>query len=348
MRRVVPVDDYIAAVLTELEMRVLAVATPRLSTLYLGGGTPTKLGETGLAGLIDRLRNSGLITLEPDAEVTIEANPEDVTPAAVAAWRASGVNRMSLGAQSFHPPTLAWMHRTHDAQAIERALETARAGGIDDISLDLIFAVPRELERDWRADLERVIALEPTHLSFYGLTIEPHTPLGKWTARGDVEEAPEDDYAAEFLEAHHRLKEAGFEHYEVSNYALPGRRSRHNSSYWLRVPYIGLGPSAHSYDGVRRRWNEREYESWRERIVRGDDPTAGEEHLDASMIEAEEAYLGLRTDTGVDVTPAQREIVQTWVEKGWALLTRSHVTLTPEGWLRLDALAAALTSDPSR
>lgn len=319
-----------------------------LETLYLGGGTPSKLGAVGVQDLINRLINTGLLTIDPATEFTLEANPEDVSAESVAAWRSAGVNRISLGAQSFHAPTLAWMHRTHDAQTIEVALQTARAGGIDDISLDLIFAVPPALGRSWQVDLERAIALAPSHLSLYGLTIEPHTPLGKWTARGDVEEAPEDDYATEFLEAHAALAAVGFEHYEVSNYSLPGRRSRHNSAYWRRVPYVGVGPSSHSYDGARRSWNEREYEAWRGRLSRGESPVAGDELLSAEMIEAEDAYLGLRTTTGVPVSAGRGRTVQTWVENGWGTVADGRVLLTPEGWLRLDALATALTSDPSR
>ena len=348
VRRSVPVLEYTDAIEAELSRRLRGLPILDLDTLYLGGGTPSKLGATGVVELVDRLIHTGLVSLSSTAEVTMEANPEDVSAASVAAWGSAGVNRISLGAQSFHAPTLAWMHRTHEAHAIEAAVETARAGGISDISLDLIFAVPQELGRDWRSDLDRSIALAPSHLSVYGLTIEPHTPLGKWTARGDVEEAPEDEYAAQFLEAHGALTAAGFEHYEVSNYALGGRRSRHNSAYWRRVPYIGLGPSAHSYDGARRSWNEREYEAWRERLRRGESPQAGDELLAPDMIEAEDAYLGLRTSSGVALTAGLGPTVQIWVENGWGTVLDGRVRLTPEGWLRLDALAAALTSDPSR
>ena len=344
--------DFIDAIEAELVARLAGGPVVALETIYLGGGTPSKLGADGVRRLIDRVVGTGLLTIGHGAEVTMEANPEDVSPGAVEAWAAAGINRLSLGAQSFHPPTLAWMHRTHDAGAIELALRTARDGGIDDISLDLIFAVPPKLGRHWRDDLDRAIALAPNHLSLYGLTVEPHTPLGKWTARGLVAEAPEDDYAAEFLEAHELLASAGFDHYEVSNYSRPGEHSRHNSAYWRRVPYLGVGPSAHSYDGERRSWNTREYEAWRERLALGQSPLAGDEWLTPEMIDAEDAYLGLRTSAGLSVTGGRAQTAQRWVENGWGLLSGGRVTLTPEGWLRLDALAGALapalTSGTSR
>ena len=235
VRRSVPAKDYADSIGAELVTRFPGDRTLELDTLYLGGGTPSKLGPAGVADLLDRLLH-GNVTLAPSAEITMEANPEDVSTGSVAQWRSAGVNRLSLGAQSFHAPTLTWMHRTHGPASVQQAVAAAREGGILDISLDLIFSVPRRLGRDWRSDLNEALSLAPSHLSIYGLTVEPHTPLGKWTARGDVEEAPEDAYAEEFLEAHRTLTESGYEHYEVSSYALPGRRSRHNSAYWRRVP----------------------------------------------------------------------------------------------------------------
>jgi oxygen-independent coproporphyrinogen-3 oxidase len=347
VRRTVPAEDYANAVLAELRSRAQGTDLSEIDTLYLGGGTPSKLGPSGISGIIDRLATFGGLQLSPGAELTIEANPEDVTPESAAAWAAAGVNRLSIGVQSFDPKVLDWMHRTHSVDAIAGAVSAARSAGITDISLDLIFALPASLNRDWSADLARAIELEPTHLSLYGLTVEPHTPLGRWTSRGDVDEAPEDRYADEFLEAHSTMTAAGFEHYEVSNFAKPNRRSRHNSSYWKRVPYLGLGPSAHSFDGTERRWNEREYEAWRERALR-EDPIGGAELLTADNEAAERVYLGLRTTDGLTLRPEDREIIESWTSNGWARITADRVILSIEGWLRLDSLAAALTSARSR
>jgi len=338
------VSEYIDGIAAELKTRFAGAEIEPLTTIYLGGGTPSKLGHEGVRQLLDRLRATPGISLQEGAEVTMEANPEDVTPAAAAAWVEAGINRLSMGAQSFHAVTLAWMHRTHDVDAANRAMSAARTAGINNISMDLIFALPSDLERNWDSDLSMALALHPDHISLYGLTVEPHTPLGRWTARGEVAEAPEERYAAEYLRAHKFLSTAGFEHYEVSNFAKSGKASRHNSSYWQRAPYIGVGPSAHSFDGSTRRWNEREYEPWRATIASGADPLGGSEELTVENVLAEDAYLGLRTSNGLPVTDVDTDVISAWSKSGWAVLRNDRVTLTAEGWLRLDSLAAALTT----
>ena len=347
VRRNVPVADFIDGIATEFSRRAPTLNVAKLDTLYFGGGTPSKLGSAGISGIIDRLKSLDHFQLADGAELTIEANPEDINEASAAAWVAAGVNRLSVGVQSFDPRVLEWMHRSHSASSTAAAISAAKSAGITDISLDLIFALPSELNRDWQADLDQALALNPTHLSLYGLTVEPHTPLGKWTARGEVEEAPEDRYADEFLAAHATMTAAGFDHYEVSNFGRPNRHSRHNSSYWQRVPYLGLGPSAHSFDGSERRWNEREYEAWRERTAR-EDPVGGAETLDAENEIAELVYLGLRTTTGLELRETDAATVNSWVANGWATVALDRVTLSIEGWLRLDSLAADLTSARSR
>ena len=350
VRRVVPVADYVEGVARELAMRFGAAEPGRpwtADTLYLGGGTPSRLGGEGIARLLDAVRER--IALQPGAELTLEANPEDVTPEALAAWRDAGVNRLSLGGQSFDENVLRWMHRGHDAAAIVRAVEQARDAGFAHVSFDLIFALPPALGRDWTRDLERAIALAPSHLSLYGLTVEPGTPLGRWRDRGETSEAPEDQYEREFLEAHERLTAAGFAHYEVSNFAGSGGPSRHNSAYWQGVPYAGLGPSAHEFDGAVRRWNVAPYAEWLRRLRAGADPAEGSETLSAANRTAEAVYLGLRTSDGLLlVGDAERSRVVRWVEAGWATLAGDRLTLTATGWLRLDALAADLTLVRSR
>jgi oxygen-independent coproporphyrinogen-3 oxidase len=348
VRRTIPVKEYLDSLSAELELRLRGTPLSSLGTIYLGGGTPSKLGPDGVTQLLDMIRGAAGVELEATAEITMEANPEDVTPAAAAAWIAAGVNRLSLGVQSFDARTLAWMHRTHEAEAARRATDAARTAGFDDISLDLIFALPRDLERNWAADLAKALRLQPDHLSLYGLTVEPGTPLGKWTARGDVVEAPEETYTTEFLLGRKTLMSAGFEHYEVSNFARSAKRSRHNSAYWRRVPYLGIGPSAHSFDGASRRWNEREYEAWKTRALKGEDPVAGSEQLTAENEAAEVVYLGLRTAEGLTTVAADHPAVDEWVKKHWASLDRGRLVLLAEGWLRLDSLATALTVARSR
>ncbi|MEX0909515.1 MAG: coproporphyrinogen-III oxidase family protein, partial [Gemmatimonadaceae bacterium] len=286
-----------------------------LDTVYLGGGTPSQLG-TALPRVLDAI--SEVATIAPGAEVTIEANPEDVTPENATAWRRAGVNRLSLGSQSFDSSVLAWMHRVHSAEQIPRAVEIARGAGFDNISLDLIFALPRSLGRDWKRDLESALALDPEHVSLYGLTIEPRTPLSRWRDRGEVREAADEAYEAEFLLAHDTLSAAGYDHYEVSNFGKPGLHSRHNSAYWSGASYAGIGPSAHSFDGSRRWWNVAPYAEWVERLNASSSPTADVEVLDEENLANEQVYLGLRTQRGVRVAGDELVELQHWAERGWA------------------------------
>ncbi len=343
VRREVPVREFVQAL--DAECRARAIDGLVLDTLYLGGGTPSRLGGAGVAAVLEMLRQRA--TLAAGAEVTLEANPEDVTSEAVAAWRGAGVTRLSLGVQSFDDAVLRWMHRVHDAAQAVRAVEVARAGGLDALSIDLIFAMPDGLVRDWSRDLATALALGPAHLSLYGLTVEEGTPLGRWRARGEVTESDEGRYEREFLEAHERLAEAGYEHYEVSNFARPGARARHNSAYWRGVPYLGVGPSAHGFDGDTRRWNVAAWAAWARRAAGGHDPVEGSEQLSRGNRVAETVYLGLRTADGLHLAPEERPLVERWQREGWVVLEDvphgTVVRCTPRGWLRLDALAAALT-----
>lgn len=352
VRKDVPADAFVDAIMAEMVTRRVRLDPVTLRTLYLGGGTPSKLGGAGVARLIREIgRVAGVdnfSTFGGKREITIEANPEDVTADAASQWVGSGVNRVSLGVQSFDAGVLAWMHRTHGPEAASRAVETLRQAGIDDISVDLIFALPGSVKRDWSGDLARALELRPTHVSLYGLTVEAQTPLGRWTARGEVIEAPEDRYAEEFLEAHQRLVQAGFEHYEVSNYSLPGRRAQHNSAYWSGAAYLGLGPSAHGFDGATRRWNRAGYVEWMERVAEGEDPREGDELLTSAERVSEAVYLGLRTTVGLAIPEYEIKTVTPWIKAGWADLVGDRLTLTVQGWLRLDSIAAALTSVRSR
>jgi oxygen-independent coproporphyrinogen-3 oxidase len=342
VRRVVPVDEYTTTLTRELDLRFRDRGAWSVDTLYFGGGTPSRLGGDGVVRLIDAIRRR--IDLAPSAEVTLEANPEDITPEAVRAWRDAGVNRLSIGSQSFNDAVLAWMHRTHDSSAIVRGVETARAGGIDNLSLDLIFALPQGVARFWEDDVERALALQPSHLSLYGLIVEPQTPLGRSQLRGEFAESPDERYEAEFLHAHEALTSSGYEHYEVSNFGKPGQHSRHNSAYWTGAAYAGLGPSAHEFDGVNRRWNASAYAEWLSRLNSAQDPLEESERLTPDNRLAEQVYLGLRTREGLAVTSSEASRIGAWIDAGWATLgSDGRIVLTALGWLRLDALAADLT-----
>ena len=342
VRPEVPVREYLDALAGEIRMAGNAAAA---RTVYLGGGTPSQLGGEGIADLARLLD----VPRELD-EFTIEANPDDVTSGAARAWRQAGVTRVSVGVQSFQPNVLAWMHRTHTAEAAEAAIRTLRDAGMPSISLDLIFALPRSLERDLAADLARAVALGPDHVSLYGLTIEPATPLGRQAAHGELTPATDARYEDEYLLAHERLGAAGYRFYEVSNAARPGHEAVHNAAYWSGAPYLGLGPSAHSFDGTDRWWNAPAYTTWLKRLAAGESPVAGRETPDAKARELERLYLGLRTARGVHLSHDQADklaAVRRWQAQGWAQLAEDEsrtvtVTLTRAGWLRLDELVASL------
>jgi oxygen-independent coproporphyrinogen-3 oxidase len=347
VRREVPVEQYLSSLETELLLRFGDQQPTEVETIYFGGGTPSRLGGEGLARALELMQRR--FSSVAGAEITAEANPDDMSPEALRAWRRAGINRLSIGSQSFDDRVLAWMHRNHDATAIERAVHAAREAGITNLSLDLIFALPEALERDFERDVDRALALEPDHVSLYGLTVEPATPLGRWVAQGKELEQPEEGYEREYLAADRLLTSAGFEHYEVSNYARAGRRAVHNSAYWAAVPYLGVGPSAHEFDGTERRWNARAYADWRRLLAQGTDPREGYESLSQENRVAEEVYLGLRSDHGLAIAPSELRLVQPWLDAGWATLDDSGVLrCTAHGWLRLDSIAAALTHERSR
>jgi oxygen-independent coproporphyrinogen III oxidase len=344
VRRETPTSAYVQAVLREWECwqaHPAWAAAPEVGTIYFGGGTPSRLDPAGIERILERVARDRVIA--PAAEVTLEANPDDVTASAAAAWRKAGVNRVSLGVQSFDPSVLRWMHRTHSAEQVPSAFETLRQAGVEEISLDLIFGLPAALERDWERDLALALALAPEHLSLYGLTIEERTPLDRWVARGEVTLVDEHRYAAEFLTAHRLLATAGYEHYEVSNLARPGHRARHNSAYWTRAPFIGLGPAAHSGLGASRQWNLREWSAYLRASTAGASTVAGQEQLGAAAVALEEIYLGLRTSDGLTVDRISAATRGQWEQQGWAQSSAGRVRLTAEGWLRLDALAASVS-----
>jgi oxygen-independent coproporphyrinogen-3 oxidase len=237
-------------------------------------------------------------------------------------------------------------------------MSALRAAGFANVSLDLIFALPEQLGRDWRRDLERATRLEPDHISLYGLTVEQGTPLARQIARHDIAAAPDTRWEEEYLLAHERLGAAGFRFYEVSNAARAGREAVHNRAYWTLVPYLGLGPSAHSFDGTSRWWNEAAYARWRGLLGDGQSPVAGREIISESQREMERLYLGLRTAEGAELNGPNAIKAKEWVRQGWAVGQgerrearvgedlaqggRLKVRLTPQGWLRLDELVASL------
>lgn len=345
VRREVPTAAFTAAILQEWSLRQTEPIwdrAPVIQTVYFGGGTPSRISPDAVARLLDRITADR--PLASGAEITLEANPDDVTLAGAAAWRAAGVNRVSLGVQSFDDAVLGWMHRIHTADQVPRAVEALRCAGIKDLSLDLIFGLPANLNRNWEDDLNHALGLQPEHLSLYGLTVEPHTILGHRAGRGEITPVEEERYATEFLVAHQTLVDQGYDHYEVSNAALPGHQARHNSAYWERKPFVGLGPSAHSAYDTERRWNLREWSAYERVVTGGGSPVEAREQLGQEAIRLEELYLGLRTRAGLPSDRLEPRVRNQWERAGWATCDHGRVQLTAEGWLRLDALVAAAGS----
>ncbi len=269
-------------------------------TVYFGGGTPSALEADDLTRIVEALRGS--LSIDPEAWIFLEANPEDVTVESLAAWRSLGVRTLSLGIQSFDAGNLTFLGRRHTPEEARQSVLLAREAGFDTVSVDLIYGMPDQDVTAWRRDLETAVALSPDHLSCYQLTVHEGTPFGRLAEKGQLAELPEPAQADLFLLTHTFLADSGWAGYEVSNFArAPEHRSRHNRKYWDHTPYLGLGPSAHSFSETRRWWNERQLGEWQARVACGERPVSGEEELEAGQLALEELMLGFRTYAGVDL-----------------------------------------------
>jgi coproporphyrinogen III oxidase-like Fe-S oxidoreductase len=311
---------YAAALLEEAAMAVAALgpAPAAVTSVFVGGGTPTLLPPGDLARLLARLAE--LLPFAPGAEVTVEANPETVDAAMADGLAGAGVTRVSMGAQSFDDRVLAALGRVHDAARVGAAVATLRGAGVPAINLDLIYGGPGEDAASWSATLAAAVALEPEHLSAYALTIEPATRFGRLVAAGQLAEPGEDDLADRYDTTCATLAAAGYRHYEVSNWAtngpagaggdpgtdrdagtrVPGHASRHNLTYWRRGRYLGLGAGAHEFDGAARRWNVAGVPAYLRAVRDRRRPTEGEERLDPGEARFEALALRLRTADGLD------------------------------------------------
>ena len=323
----------------------------RVETVYFGGGTPSLLEGAELQRIMDRVRE--LFPLAPDAEITLEANPDDITPARLADWRSAGVNRLSIGVQSFFEADLQWMNRAHDARQARECIAMAQREGFENISIDLIYGGPTLPDANWKQNVDTAIALGIPHLSCYALTVEPRTALDTMIRRHQLADVSPDDQARQFLQLMDWTAQAGYEHYEISNFALPGRRSRHNSSYWQGTPYLGLGPSAHSFNGVSREWNVANNARYTAAISGGNIMEIIEKE-DLTNVQQLNEYImiSLRTIEGTDLRhietrfgkEAIRELekrAQRHVRSGTLLFT-DKMMLTKAGRLLADGIAADL------
>ncbi len=324
----------------------------RARTVYLGGGTPSLFSPAAIVALLGALaRDAGPLD---DAEVTLEANPGTVDAERLAGYRAAGVNRLSLGAQSFDPTHLRTLGRDHRPEDTSAAVRAARTAGFTNLSLDLIFAVPGQTEGDWARDLEAAIALEPTHVSAYSLTYEAGTPFHAWRASGRLRPVDEDAEAAMAERAIARLGAAGYERYEISSFARRGFASRHNASYWDGSDYLGIGAGAHSFSAEPapgRRWaNERLPARYADAVGTHGTAVAGEERLSVAQARGDFCFTGLRQTVGIDADAFRRRFglpldaafpqVAGLIADGLLEARGGRVRLTARGFRFADSLSA--------
>jgi oxygen-independent coproporphyrinogen-3 oxidase len=273
---------------------------PEIDTIYFGGGTPSALTPEQIAQILHTAREN--LSIREDAWIFFEANPEDVTLESARAWRDLGVRMLSLGVQSFDAEALRFLGRRHTPDEARRSVEIARTAGFEIVSIDLIYGMSGQSPEAWQRTLADTVALGPDHVSCYQLTIHEGTPFGFRLARGKMSELPDESQADLFLLTHTFLRDHGLPGYEVSNFARsPEHRSRHNRKYWDHTPYLGVGPSAHSFSGRRRWWNERKIKPYQSRIGRSERPIAGGEDLTTEDLAIEALMLGFRTAEGIDL-----------------------------------------------
>ncbi len=344
-------DDLVAALVKEvaLQKSYLPEATV-INTIYFGGGTPSLLTIDDCRLLIDTIRQT--YEVSPDAEITLEANPDDITADKLHGWKGAGINRLSIGVQSFFEEELRWMNRAHTANHARQCIELSLAAGFTNMTIDLIYGSPLLTDAMWEQNVQTAIQYNIPHLSCYALTVEEKTPLHKLIHHQKKPPVDPDKQGHQFLLLMQWLRSAAYEHYEVSNFAKPGFRSRHNSSYWKGQPYIGLGPSAHSFNGTERQWNIANNQQYIAALQQEQVPFEKEVLSTVDQLN-EYLMISLRTMEGVDLNV---------VEKKWGLpekerLLRSirpsllhgtvvqqdgFVRLTDEGLLLADGIAASL------
>ena len=338
-------DPLLESMHRELDARREYLGGEPVRTRYFGGGTPSLCAPEAIAGLLDHAAT--LFDCTAAEETTLEANPDDLTPAYLAALRRAGVNRLSVGIQSFDDACLKLMSRRHNAAQAVEAVRSAQREGYENITVDLIFGVPGFGNDTLRRSLDSALALGVQHISAYHLTVEPDTAFGRRAARGEFRAVDEEVSEEEFLTVHDTLTAAGFEHYEVSNYALPGFRARHNASYWHGTKYLGIGPAAHSFDGEERHWNASSVEKY----IAG--APAGKEVLTLRDRFNEYVMTALRTVEGIDLEEAaarfgakrlarMQEEAAPFLRSGTLRIVRGRMALPPEKFLISDAVIGAL------
>ncbi len=347
---------FVDALVREMSLRRAYLPEPAapLDTIYFGGGTPSLLTADELARIFEAIGEN--FTLAPGAEITLEANPDDLSPAKLAVLAASPVNRLSIGLQSFHEPHLRLMNRAHSALESAQAVRQAQAAGFENISVDLIYGVPAADHEVWEADLSQLFELNVPHVAAYALTIEPDTAFGRRLRKGTFQAPPDEFVATQFELLLKQMRAHSYEQYEISNFCRPGRESRHNGSYWRGVPYLGLGPSAHSFDGRSRQFTVANNPLYVAAVLeRGEVPATVEqlspldqanEYLLTSLRTSRGCDLAhLRDVLGLDLLGARAPYLQSLVAQDMATLRADVLRLTDAGKLLADHITLELFAE---
>ncbi|PSL49592.1 oxygen-independent coproporphyrinogen-3 oxidase [Chitinophaga niastensis] len=340
----------VKSLLQEITLQKDYLAAEPVHTIYFGGGTPSLLQVDELTALLEHLRAT--FTVAPNAEITLEANPDDLTIEKLAQLKAAGINRLSIGVQSFHEEDLTWMNRAHNSQQALECIRQAQELGFHNITIDLIYGGPTLTDEGWEQNVKQAIALGVPHLSCYALTVEPGTALDHFIKKKKMAPTDADKAARHFEMLMQWLEDAGYEHYEISNFALPGWHSQHNSSYWQGRSYLGLGPSAHSFNGVSRQWNIANNAQYIKSITAGEVPFEIES-LTTTMRFNEYVMTSLRTAAGCNLewvaekfgADQSRHLIensQSFIANGRMEQIGETLRLTKAGRLFADGIAADL------
>lgn len=321
-----------------------------VETIYWGGGTPSLLNIEHIQQLLQQLQEQ--YTVHSEAEITLETNPDDIRPEKLAAWRGAGINRLSIGIQSFAEQDLQWMNRAHTAAQSLRSIQQAREAGFTNITIDLIYGTPGLTDEQWEKNIETALALQIPHLSCYALTVEPKTALAGMIRKQLVTDVDPEQQARQFALLTQKTAQAGMEQYEISNFAQPGFRSRHNSSYWQGKPYLGLGPSAHSYNGFSRQWNIANNSLYLAALEKGEIPFEQEILTETQQLN-EYIMTGLRTMEGISLNRitsqwgsskamAIQKAAEKYIAKGKVRFDGDTLQLEEAGKFFADGIAADL------
>ncbi|PHR26607.1 MAG: coproporphyrinogen III oxidase [Fluviicola sp.] len=341
-------SEMIDAISNELSTRVAYLDQKPLETIYFGGGTPSILKKEELSRLLSTIQSN--FEIDPGAEISLEANPDDISIESLREWKELGINRLSIGLQSFKAADLEWMNRAHTVDESQNCVRLAQSEGFDDLTVDLIYGLPNLTMDEWKSHVQTVIDFDVPHISAYCLTVEEKTALHKMVTAGKIDSVSEDVQSEQFLILLEMLEANGYAQYEISNFSKPGFESRHNGNYWKGEWYLGVGPSAHSFNGTSRRWNVANNRRYMKAMNEGSNYSETEV-LSAENQFNERILTGLRTTKGVNldelevisVPPAAFFTkIESFIGSKWMIRNKDVISLTKEGRLRADYIASEL------